>query len=162
MRGTDLRLGKSQSCGCLSHDRAAEAQWRHGWNDTPEYRTWSGMVQRCTNQNNPAFKHYGGRGISVCDAWLHDVGALVRDMGPRPSPEHSLDRIDVNGNYEPSNCRWATHVEQANNARSNRILVVNGRSMTLSQWARETGVRAPKIWKRLHRGWIADRAVLTP
>lgn len=88
---------------------------------TTEYRSWHSMKNRCRNANATGYKHYGGRGIKVCDRWLHSFENFISDMGEKPSPSHSIDRIDVNGNYEPSNCRWATRDEQLNNQRKPRI-----------------------------------------
>ncbi len=88
----------------------------HGWSRTPEYKAWQSMIQRCTNPKNHAYARYGGRGITVCDRWLAGFDAFLADMGPRPEG-HSLDRVDVNGNYEPRNCRWATLSEQNANVR---------------------------------------------
>jgi hypothetical protein len=89
----------------------------HGMHNTPEYRTWTGMKERCYNPSADSYKNYGGRGITVCDRWRDDFPAFYADMGPRPSENHSLDRRDTDGNYEPENCRWATRSEQQKNKR---------------------------------------------
>lgn len=89
----------------------------HGLGSTPEYRAWYNMKSRCYTAKLPAYKNYGGRGIRVCDEWLHDFPQFLKDVGKRPSPKHSLDRINVNGNYEPSNCRWVTKDIQIRNTR---------------------------------------------
>lgn len=108
-----------QSCGCLRVDRLLEATITHGHTRhkrfSPEYRTWAQMKTRCTNPKAVSYKYYGGRGITVCDRWMNNFAAFLEDMGLRPSPKHSLDRIDNNGDYEPGNCRWATMAEQMAN-----------------------------------------------
>ena len=110
----DIRLGKTKTCGCQ--------QWKktHGMSDSSEYTTWAGMLQRCNNPNKTEYAYYGGRGIKVCDRWQGEDGFIhfFEDMGLKPSIEHSLDRKEVNGNYEPSNCRWATPLEQWLNRRN--------------------------------------------
>lgn len=105
--GSRLYVGSTESCGCLR---------RHGMIDTGEYRAWAAMKRRCLNPNDPAFKHYGARGIGVCEEWL-SFKAFIADMGPKPSPELTLDRIDNNRGYEPGNCRWATNAVQQMNRR---------------------------------------------
>jgi hypothetical protein len=117
------------------------------------------MLARCLNQNEPGYDNYGGRGIKVCNRWL-EFANFFADMGERPS-RMSLDRINVNGNYEPGNCRWATDREQSNNTRSNVYLDHDGRRMTVSQWAAEVGLNANAIYARLKRGWSAEESLTT-
>lgn len=93
----------------------------HGMNGTPMYYVWRAMISRCTLKSHPAYQRYGARGISVCDRWRDSFVAFYADMGDRPSSEHSIDRINNDGNYEPGNCRWATKVQQQRNMRSNRV-----------------------------------------
>ena len=123
-----LRNGKSISCGCYQKEVAAKNakitgtnQKKHGISGTPEYNSWNNMIQRCYNKNDIGYLNYGGRGITVCDKWLNSIENFIEDMGPRPSDDHSLDRINNNGNYELSNCRWATITEQNRNKRDTVI-----------------------------------------
>jgi hypothetical protein len=109
-----LMSGNIKSCGCLQKELASKAQLKHGMYGTPEYLSWGSMIQRCTNPKNNNFKNYGGRGISVCKSWRDSFESFFQDMGRRPT-DTSLDRIDVNGNYEPENCRWSTALCQARN-----------------------------------------------
>lgn len=119
-----LLRGHTRSCGCLQRERAAAAASRRrkhghavGGRISPEYQAWQQMRTRCYNSNHVAWEHYGGRGIQVCRRWRESFPAFLEDVGPRPSDGHSLDRIDVNGDYEPSNVRWATAKQQAANRR---------------------------------------------
>ena len=125
---------------------------KHGLYNTPEYRVWSAMIQRCTNPNVPKFKNYGARGIRVCERWL-SVECFLADMGRRPSDSHSLDRIDNDGDYMPGNCRWATDGQQRRNRSDNVYLTHEGRTMIVSDWAREIGISEFTIRKRLRLGW---------
>ena len=113
VRSSSLMSGQTKSCGCFQIEKATSHNGRH----RPEYNTWATMLQRCMNPNNPSYKDYGGRGITVCDDWLKFEN-FFRDMGKRPTPKHSIDRKENGGNYEPGNCRWATNTEQAMNKRT--------------------------------------------
>lgn len=128
----------------------------------PVYMAWAKMKSRCTNKADPSFHRYGGRGITVCERWALSFDAFLADMGDRP-PGMSVDRIDVNGNYEPSNCRWATPIEQANNRRHNvYITMPDGRRLTAAQAAREAGIRQQAITSRLKRGVTDVNQLLSP
>jgi hypothetical protein len=120
------------------------------------------MIARCHNPTTKYFENYGGRGISVCDKWRHDFAAWRDDMGPPPSPQHTLDRIDNDGNYEPSNCRWATRKEQSANRRipkSAKLITYNSETYEMAVWARKVGVQASTLHARLKAGWSVERAL---
>lgn len=135
---------------------------RHGLaHKIPEYSVWQSMIRRCTHPNSISFRYYGGRGINVCDRWRHSFENFLTDMGCRPEGM-SLDRIDGNGNYEPSNCRWATQLQQDENRRSTRRITVKGETRTLTQWSNLTGTPRSTIQARLRRGMSSEAAVLTP
>ncbi len=134
--------------------------FRHGWVGSPEHRTWTNMKQRCLNKSNPGYKDYGARGITVCTKWMSFKG-FIADMGQKPSNSHSLDRIDVNGNYEPSNCRWATPKVQANNARSNVQITYMGVTKNIKQWSEATGLNVNSLYYRLSRIKMSPEDVLS-
>ena len=123
-RGYNLLHGLTSSCGCLQEESRKTAQRRHGRTKSPEHRAWVGMRSRCYYPKDASYKHYGARGIVVCERWRQEQGFenFLVDMGPRPSSKHSLDRVNNNGNYEPSNCRWATTTEQQKNRRKYQAL----------------------------------------
>lgn len=124
-----------------------------------EYRIWGLIKDRCFNDRGESYAYYGARGITMCERWRNDFSAFYADMGPRPSPKHQVDRIDNNGNYEPGNCRWAVGLVQANNKRNNVNVTAFGKTQTVAQWSRETGISDKVIYKRLVRGWSPERAV---
>jgi hypothetical protein len=119
------------------------------------------MKQRCQNPNNPSYHNYGGRGIKVCERWF-SFENFISDMGMRPTNDHTLERINNDGNYEPSNCKWATRTEQARNFRSNRMLEFNGEKKCISAWAKELGLTHDSISRRLRRGWSIEEALTKP
>lgn len=127
--------------------------------------SWDRMLRRCEWANDPYFSHYGGRGIKVCERWRgypNGFLAFLADMGPRPSRAHSIDRIDNDGDYTPTNCRWATAKQQARNRRSNRTILAHGKTLTVVEWAETLGCGGDVIIARLDAGWTSERAVTTP
>lgn len=160
-----LASGASKSCGCLQRELARDSHTVHGGDGTPERIAHRNLIVRCTNPRSPSYPRYGGRGITVCERWLkgdgerHPFECFLADMGPRPSPDHSVDRVDVNGDYEPSNCRWATTKEQARNRRSNRLVEVGARRMSVAEACDVLGIRYATMNDRLQSGWAFDDAV---
>ncbi len=122
------------------------------------------MLARCRNPNATGFARYGGRGIKVCERWQNDFAVFLADVGPRPSPEHTLDREDADGDYEPGNAAWATPEQQANNRRDNRRVLIGGQVTTLRRACREAGsvISIRQAWRRIKAGWPAGEAVSTP
>ncbi len=147
------------SCGCGTAQKLSAVHRTHGLSGTPEHRAWKEMRGRCLNPTYKQFADYGGRGIGVCREWLDSFAAFLAHIGPRPSPRHSLDRIDVNGNYEPGNVRWATRLVQNNNKRTNLQLSVKGETLTVRDASIKYGVNPKTIRKRLARGWPVETAV---
>ncbi len=161
----DLMAGRSASCGCATVESSRIRMTTHGKSKTPEYKAWCLMKARCLNPSSEDFALYGGRGIEVCGRWLEgDGGAdgfecFLDDMGPKPHPRASIDRIDPNGNYEPGNCRWASPVEQANNKRTNVLVVLDGETVTLAEAARRRGANYKAFAARIRRGMPLERAL---
>jgi hypothetical protein len=157
----NIRSGHTKSCGCLARD----SRTTHAQSYTSEYKTWKNIKSRCYFQKGPNFKVYGGRGIRVCDRWLYGedgktgFGCFISDMGPRPSREHSIERLDVNGNYEPSNCEWATKKKQCRNTRANRIVYYKGKRQTLAEAVETSGLKYNTVIHRLLKGWSIDDAL---
>lgn len=151
-------LSGTISCGCMCH--AHNSHPKHGKHGHPLYRRWSSMKTRCMNKNQPAYKNYGGRGISVCKEWVDSFEAFYEwAINNGFSENLSLDRIDVNGDYSPENCRWATPSEQSNNRRKNHIITVCAESLTIAQASEKYGVRPDTILARIRRGWSDEESV---
>lgn len=162
IRSNDLTSGKVKSCGCWNREQARNRFTKHGARHTSEYAIFVLMRQRCKNPNNHAFKDYGARGITL--EW-ETFEQFIHDMGPRPSPHHTIDRIDNNGSYNKDNCRWATWKEQANNRRPRRrklFLTYQGETLNLSQWAERSGFSYNAIRSRMLLGWNPERILTEP
>lgn len=153
-----LKNGHTKSCGCLQSEAASKSNRTHGMTETSEYSIWCAMMKRCSNSKIAQWKHYGGRGIKVCERWKKFEN-FISDMGLKPTPKHSIDRKDNNGNYEPGNCRWATSGEQRRNSRLVRLLTFHGETMCVTDWAIKTGINMRAILSRLSLGWSVDRAL---
>jgi hypothetical protein len=156
VRSGGLSSGKTKSCGCLQASKAAARLTTHGMTGSPEHRAWLLMKRRCFGQFATGYANYGGRGITVAAEWL-DFETFLRDMGPKPSPRHSLDRIDCNGNYCPENCRWATRVEQMRNKRTTAWVTYNGQSLPLIAAAELAGIKPAIVHARRRKGWPEER-----
>ena len=162
-----LTSGNTKSCGCGSSRYLRKT---HGKSETRLYRVWRGVKSRCYNPNSTGYEYYGGRGVTVCDEWLGENGfenfyKWSYLNGYNENAEKyicTLDRIDVNGNYEPSNCRWVSMKEQDNNKRTNKYIEFNGEKKTLSQWCDEFGVNKKMARYRFNHGWGIEDCLLVP
>ncbi len=157
-----LRKGTSTSCGCAVREKTSARMRTHGMKGTHTFTTWCLMRYRCTRPTMTHYENYGGRGIKVCDRWLHSFENFLEDVGERPSTKHTIDRIDSNGNYEPGNVRWATHLEQRHNRRDVVRIPCQGRSFMLVEWARELRLPFSVLHQRLRYGWSVERAFTEP
>lgn len=164
----NLAGGKTKSCGCSKGAYISAARSTHGASKTPLYQTWCGIVARCTNEGHESFQNYGGRGIEMCARWRDGDGAMTGfecfrlDMGPRPSPWHTVERDNNNGDYEPSNCRWATRREQSRNTRRNHFVSFEGKAMPLFDALKSIGLDNTTYYRRIARGWSEYDALHTP
>lgn len=170
INGKHLRSGRIKSCGCLQRELAlniGEKNKTHGKTKTRLYHVWRDMKQRCNNPTETAYKNYGGRGIKVCEEWndFENFYNWAINNGYDDKAEGrscTLDRIDVNGNYCPENCRWVDATVQANNRRSNRLIKAFDKEMTVAQWSKLTGINKDTLRKRLNSGWSAEDSLTTP
>ena len=170
----NLLKGKSKSCGCYRVDFTRHVKTIHGLCGTPEYSAWIGIKERCLNPHGLDAAHYKDRGITMCHQYQSEFVAFFRDIGRRPNPQHSVDRIDNNGHYScgkcpqcaqngwPLNIRWASRETQNNNTRRNHFLTVNGQTLTIAQWARRMNIKSHVLDNRLRDGWSHAQTVLTP
>ena len=157
VKAASLVGGVSVSCGCYHKDRVTI----HGMTKTITFKSWESMKQRCTNPNSPDYHKYGGRGIKVCDRWLNSFDSFLEDMGERPKAR-TLDRIDNEGNYEKSNCRWATTKDQLLNRRNTVKIEYIGSLKTIKELSEISGFKEKLIRDRLYAGWPIDKVISTP
>lgn len=158
-----LKSGRTKSCGCLTTEQLKARITSHNKSRTPEYRIWAEMLQRCKFPEHERNRRYAGRGIAVCARW-HDFANFYADMGPRPSPKHTLERRNSDGNYEPDNCSWEPRIVQNNNTSRNLFVVYKGQRMTLTQAQRLAGcsMKHTAVRDRIRRGWTVEEALETP
>lgn len=151
IRMDHLSSGKIQSCGCIRKEHIGSVNVSHGMSGCSEYGIWENIKKRCYNPKNIGYHRYGGKGIVMCDEWRDSFEAFYRDMGPRPSSAHSVDRRNGKEGYAKNNCHWATHIEQANNTSTNIFFTLDGERKTLAMWCREFDVN----YKTVH--WLLTR-----
>ena len=164
--GESLRRGATKSCGCLNSETASrrnrETKVTHGQSYGPEYQAWRSMISRCRNPSHQSYSRYGARGIVVCEEWQSNFQKFFDHVGKRPSPQHSIDRIDNAGNYEPGNVHWATAKEQGRNRSDNRMLEFMGETRSVAEWAERFGLPYRVLYSRIWWGWEIERALVTP
>jgi len=147
-----FKNGRSTSCGCIRPKGETHSSYKHGMSESAEFKIWLQMHTRCTNPNAKGWEHYGGKGITICDRWKEDFTTFFKDMGPRPSPKHSIDRIRIDEGYSPENCRWATKKEQARNTSRTAWVTLKGRRMSLAEACEITGVNYSSAQERRAAG----------
>jgi hypothetical protein len=165
IKAKHLVAGATKSCGCFARDFTIKRSIIHGHTVdskiSPTYQSWRSMIARCKYEHTNDYKNYGGRGITVCDQWIVFENFL-NDMGDRPK-NYCLDRIDFNGNYEPSNCRWVSTKESARNKSTNHLVEFNGDVHLLVTWSEKTGIPEDTLWHRLFSAkWPVEKALTTP
>lgn len=165
VRRSCLIRGFTKSCGCLNRELARkhgrQMMSKHGWYGTRAYHIWRGTIDRCENPNCSQYHNYGGRGIKICAEWRDSPQAFCEwAMANGYSDKLTLDRIDTNGNYEPSNCRWITMDKQQTNKRNNVNITFNGKTQCVAEWARELGLTQHRLYQRINAGWTNPQEIL--
>lgn len=162
--GKNLRTKRSRSCGCMQREVARESRIqsnkeraKHGYRKTRLYNIWSGMKQRCLNPNDPGYKDYGSRGITICDEWKEFPKFKDWALNNGYADNLSIDRIEVDKGYSPDNCRWATPKTQNNNKRNNVMIEYKGKCQTVQQWSDETGIPYATILKRFRKNLPTEK-----
>lgn len=158
-----LLNGGTKSCGCLRQEMVAQKNTKHGKSIrgqvTPEYLTWCEIIKRTENPSCLGFKNYGGRGISICKEWRESFAAFLNDMGKKPTPLHSIERIDNNKNYCPENCKWVTRDVQNKNKRNTISITHQGISLCAKDWAERNNIKPSTVYGRLSKGWNPIKAI---
>jgi hypothetical protein len=161
--GGSLKRGLTKSCGCLAKEIRAKAITKHGMAKARLDNIFYGMKARCYNVKEPAYKWYGARGIKICKEWLDDKKTFFEwAMLNGYKDNLTIDRIDVNGNYEPSNCRWITNNKQCRNRRSNHLITYKNETLTLKEWSEKLGFSYSALCSRIKRGWSIEKTFTTP
>jgi len=163
VRNSNLRCGAVRSCGCLAKDVARATHLIHGESKKkPEWLAWKNMIDRCENENHFAYKNYGGRGVKVFKGWRRSYQTFLAAVGRRPSPKHSLNRIDNEKGYFPGNVNWITSKEQSRNRRSTLMLEIDGVKRSMTEWVSSSNIKLQTFYGRLRRGWSPKEALETP
>lgn len=158
-----LKNGNSKSCGCYKLESFTKITTKHHLSNTRIYNIWKDMRKRCNNPNSSNYKNYGGRGITICDEWQNNFMSFYTwSMNNGYSDNLSIDRINVSGNYEPSNCRWVDRKTQNSNTRQNHFITYNGKTLTITQWGKEYNIDPHLLRYRLKKGWSIEKALTTP
>ena len=160
VKGTSLRCGATTSCGCYRLVKVKNATTKHGYSNNRLHKTWRGILYRCYNKDDPSYNYYGGRAITICDEWLHDFKVFYNwaiNNGYKESL--TIDRIDVNGNYEPSNCRWVDMKIQSRNKRNNINYTIDGETHCIIDWCKILNLNYHTVYTRIHRGWAIGKAL---
>lgn len=161
---SNLKCNKTKSCGCFKSEMLSERNIKHNQRNTKLYEIWKSIKQRCLNTKNQSYHNYGGRGIKICNEWLNDYNIFYNwSMENGYKEGLTIDRIDVNGNYEPSNCRWVTRLIQCNNTRVNRYVTINNETKTLADWCRYYKISYSLVVQREKKqNWNIVKAITTP
>lgn len=163
---SELRRGGTKSCGCLRKSQRPPLRMTHGYTSngiTPkEYKIWIGIKTRTMCQTHRSYQYYGARGIKICDRWINSFENFYSDMGPMPTPKHTIERIDNDGHYEPLNCIWATQNQQSNNKRSSRLITYQGKTQNVQRWSEELNIPRYIIFNRLNAGWKIEAIFTVP
>ena len=154
-----LTTGQSKSCGCLRKERFLKFNTRHGQSHSALHSCWTSMKQRCLNPKNPVYQDYGGRGIKVCPEWMYFEPFYWWAMMNSYDENLTIERKDVNGNYEPKNCCWIPQSQQGGNRRTNKLLTFKGQTKAAFQWAKELGLNPGTVYTRLRLGWSTEEAL---
>ena len=160
--GKALTSQKTKSCGCYNKEKAKETFYKHGYSHTNLHNRWLKIRERCYNPNSRSFENYGGRGIQMCNEWKQNFMRFYSwaiENGYKPGL--TIDRIDVNGNYEPKNCRFINQKGQQNNRRNNVYITYKNKTQTLAQWADYYNIPYKILWKRIKLGWTFEKAIST-
>lgn len=155
-----MQVGAIKSCGCFSRDGARQRHLIHGKTYTTEFNIWSGIKGRIFNPKNPAYRHYGGRGLGMHEEWINSFEKFLNDVGARPNSSYSLDRRSNDEGYYPHNMQWVTVKEQNNNKRNNRLITYDNKRLTLAEWAEITEISYKTLTSRLRRGYSIDELFL--